>query len=73
MTSPLEDPPADSPFGITAIEGNEFTVRFPLVRESESLLKITFRAAVLVYSSSSADALPFPASRAPPRPPSREM
>ena len=48
----LEDSPADSPFGITAIEDNEFTVRFPLIQESESLLKITFRAAVLVYSSS---------------------
>ncbi len=47
-----EDPAADSPFGITAIEDDRFTVHFPLIHEDQSLLKITFRAAVLVYSTS---------------------
>ena len=45
------DPAADSPFGITAIEDDRFTVHFPLIQENGGLLKITFRAAVLVYST----------------------
>ena len=47
-----QDPDAGSPFEITAIEDNRFAVRFPLVLDNNSLLKITFRAAVLVYSTS---------------------
>jgi len=45
------DPPAGSLFGITAIEDDKFTVHFPLIQENNKLLKITFRAAVLVFST----------------------
>ena len=38
-------------FGITSVEDNKFSVRFPPIQDHHSLLKITFRAAVLVYST----------------------
>jgi len=38
-------------FGITSIENDKFEVRFPHIQEDGSLLKISFRAAVLVYGT----------------------
>ena len=38
-------------FGISSIEDTKFTVRFPLIQDSDRLLKVTFRASVLVYST----------------------
>ena len=41
----------EGPFWITSVEDNRFGVRFPLIQENDDLLKITFRASVLVFST----------------------